>query len=228
MISPQIFGFHIIRRWFILFSAMSKFNLFLTLVIFLLLIAPSQRAQTPQANAQADKKWNDLLTALESENWVTSADLSSLYLSQAQNSIDAASAAKLRFMYLYSAAGRVSEGKQTFDDLEKQVKQFVGKDITIPFQKIRSKCERGPLFNTICAGESGNQAMITASNAAATTIHAFVYIRLKEKFDFANNDEKIGSVSGRIDSIALNPNKSLFLIMRIYISDAGISVKEAP
>ena len=96
-------------------------------------------------------------------------------------------------MYLYSAAGGVSSGEMSFEDLEKQLKDFVGKQVALPFHPISDCTTKRPSFNTICGGDDPTRRMITESNSAATTIHAFVYIQLKEKLDAAKNE---GSFSG--------------------------------
>ncbi|HEX2640677.1 MAG TPA: hypothetical protein VHL50_08905 [Pyrinomonadaceae bacterium] len=199
-------------------------TILLILIVSVAALAQSSRTDT----ALTAKQWDDLYSALDGENWNAAEKLSSDYLKQVKTEDVDHSLARLQYMYLYSAAGKVSEGVMSFDDLEKRIKEFVGKEVSLPYQNISANCRQGPRFNTICAGDDPARIMITASNRAATTIHAFQYIQLKQKFDFAKNDGKIGSVTGTITSIVPNPNKSPFLVMRIYISDGVIETKDHP
>jgi hypothetical protein len=200
------------------------------IVIVIALVSIFAAAQAAKSDAIDDQQWNELVTALEGENWDTAAKLSSEYLKTVKSDDGPRGLERLRFMYLYSAAGRVSSGKMSFEDLEKQLKDFVGKQVMLPALSISGSCTkaRPPLFNTICGGDDPTRVMITSTNKTATTIHAFVYIQLNEKFDPAKNENKLGSVIGKIDSIAPNPNKSRFLVMRIYISDAIVLLRDRP
>ena len=43
---------------------------------------------------------------------------------------------RLRYIYLYVAAGKVTEGKMEFEDFAKSAKEFVGKDVVLPYRPI--------------------------------------------------------------------------------------------
>src|SRR5439155_6066686 len=197
-------------------------TLFLTLSLILVLVAfvTGQNADTTEKKL-TDAQWKPLFSALSNEDWKQAFDLSSTYLDQLKNDDNAKSIANLRYMYLYSAAGEVSEGKMTFEDLEKKISIFAGKKIVLPFREISNACQTA--FNIICGStEEKKRAFITASNKTATTIHSFEYIELAEDFDFAKNSGKKGAVLGTVKAIVPNPNKSRAIVMRIYISDAKI------
>ena len=70
--------------------------------------------------------------------------------------------------------------------------------------------------------------MVAATNKTGTSILAFEYVQLKEPFDFASHENAPASISGRIEAIVPNPNKSRGLVMRFYISDATIILRENP
>jgi hypothetical protein len=198
---------------------------FLSVVILIAAFAVSAFAQAEKpASVLSDKQWNDLYAALQAENWDTAAKLSSDYLRLIRSEDQAKTLARLRYMYLYAAAGRVSQGKMTYPQLARQVKPLIGKEIALPFHPINQGCRFE--FNTICRTTDRAGLLITATNQAGTTIHAFEYIQPKEKFDLAANDGKFGAVFGTIDSIAPNPKRSRLLIMRIFISAADIRVKD--
>jgi hypothetical protein len=200
------------------------------IILITALLSFSAAAQAAKSVSIDDQQWNELVTALEGENWDTAAKLSSEYLKTVQSEDGPRGLDRLRFMYLYSSAGRVASGKMSFEDLEKQLKDFVGKQVMLPSLSISGSCTkvRPPLFNTICGGDDPTRLMITSTNKAARGIHAFVYVQLNEKFDPAKNENKLGVIIGKIDSIAPNPNKSRLLVMRIYISDAIVLLSNRP
>lgn len=198
-------------------------------IFALIAIFASTAAQTTrQTNGLSEDQWNDLYIALEKEDWDTAESLSAEYLKRSTEGDEAKTVERLRYMYLYSAAGRVSAGKMSFDELEKRIKGFVGKDIFLPYRLVKKQCKGGVDTNTICMGDDPARLFITATNRTATTIHDFEYIQLKEKFDFDKNDGKIAAVIGHVDSIVPNPNKSMFLVLRIYMSNAYLRVKDLP
>jgi hypothetical protein len=131
-------------------------------------------------------------------------------------------------MYLYSAAGKISTGKMSYEDLEKRITGFAGNEIFLPARSLMQKCRGGVDVNAVCKSEGPHDIMVTSTNRKATSIHAFEYVKLKEKLDWGKNDGKVAVITGRIESIVLNPNKSRVLIMRIYVVDANIQLRDAP
>jgi hypothetical protein len=130
----------------------------------------------------------------------------------------------LRYIYLYAAAGKVTDGKMEFDDFAKSTKEFVGKEVELPYRPITLEC-RGAM-NFICPSkEKQDRAMVAATNKKGTSILAFEYVQLKEPFDFARHEDEPASISGIIDAIVPNPNKSRFLVMRLFITNGVIDLK---
>jgi hypothetical protein len=81
-------------------------------------------AQTPEKAPDkygpiTEAQWKELLVALTQENWDTGFDLSAKYLKLVKEEDDAQRVARLRYMYLYSAAGKVYEDKMDYDKLER-------------------------------------------------------------------------------------------------------------
>lgn len=199
------------------------------ILIFTLLLAPFAFAQSPPpADSLTDEQWTPIYQALETEDFDTAERLTSKYLDEVKPQDANNTLGRLRFMYLYSAAGRIGAGKMTYDELEKRIKGMAGKEIVFPGRFIKEKCQEGVHFNAICKSGGPHDAMVTSTNRATTTIHSFEYIKLKEKFDWAKNDGKVASISGTIESIAPNPNRSKLLIMRIDVTGASIKLKDAP
>jgi hypothetical protein len=181
-------------------------------------------AQQPEQNTEVtEAQWRSVLVAVSNEDWGTAVELSSKYLKQLNE--DDERLPRLRYIYMYAAAGKVSEGGMSFDELEQSLKAFSGKEVVLPYRPIAQHC-KGDL-NFICPAEGGkDQLIIAATNKAGTTIHAFEYVQLKESFDLASHDGEEASISGTIDSIQSNPNKSRFLVLRIYISGASVTLKK--
>jgi hypothetical protein len=194
-------------------------------VVILLLCAayPAALAQGSKTPTEvSEKQWQDVLVAVSNEEWDNAFQLASRYIKQMKE--DDERLPRLRYIYLYAAAGRVSAGVMSFDELERVVKDFNRKEIVLPYRPIAVDCH-GDL-NFICATESSkDKLVVAASNKTGTTIHAFEYVQLKEKFDAASHQGENASIGGVIDAIKLNPNKSRFLVMRIYITGGFVMLK---
>jgi hypothetical protein len=200
---------------------MNRIAFALTLISASCLLAVAQQPKLTGGVSEA--QWRSVLVAVSNEEWGTAVELSSKFLKQLK--ADDERLPRLRYIYLYAAAGKVSEGEMSFDELGQSLKDFIGKEVVLPYRPIARHC-RGDL-NFICPGEGGkNQLVVAATNKAGTTIHAFEYTQLKEPFDLASHDGEEASVSGTIDTIQPNPNKSRFLVMRMYISGASVSLKK--
>jgi hypothetical protein len=105
----------------------------------------SSQQSKPSSTVTGDE-FQKVLIAVSNEDWDTAAGLSAKYLKQMK--IDDERLPRLRYIYLYSAAGKVSEGKMEFDDLAQSAKEFVGKSVALPYRPITFEC-RGAL-NFIC------------------------------------------------------------------------------
>lgn len=199
---------------------MKRIFLVALLCIFTCVLAFAQGDKKPAA-VITDAQWKELITAMGEENWDSAFALSSDYLKLMKEEDEGKTLARLRYMHLYSAAGKVFEGSMTFEELEKTVKNFVGKEILMPYRKIKLGCQGQ--FNYVCPSEENKKrTMTTAANKAGTSIFAFEYTDLKEAVDFAGNAGKQTSIGGIINDIVPNPNKTTIVIMRIFISDGYI------
>ncbi len=202
---------------------MKQLILILLLLSFTLISVSAQKAKT--SDEMTDKQWRELFTALGDENWDTAFDLSTKYLKLIKGYDEAKSIANLRYICLYSAAGKVSVGKMSYEKLEEFVKDFVGKELVFPYRQVAVKCQGA--LNFICSSDGAkNKAFVSAANQAGTTILAFEHLQLKEDFDFAKHDGKEAAVGGVAKSIVPNLNKSNIVILRIYISDGYIVLAE--
>jgi hypothetical protein len=178
--------------------------------------------QTKPASTVTDDEFQKVLVAVSNEDWDAAVALSSKFLKQMKD--DDKRLVRLRYIYLYAAAGMVTNGKMEFDDFAKSTKEFVGKEVECPYRPITLEC-RGA-FNFICpSNEKQDRTTVAASNKTGTSILAFEYTQLKEPFDFAHYQDEAASIYGTIDAIVPNPNKSRFLVMRLFITNGIINVK---
>lgn len=181
-------------------------------------------AQQPKPpSIVTDDDFQKVLVAVTNEDWEGAVALSSKFLKQMED--DDKRLVRLRYIYLYAAAGMVTNGKMEFDDFAKSTKEFVGKEVECPYRPITLKCP-GP-FNSICpASEKKDRVRVAASDKTGTSILAFEYTQLKEPFDFAHHEDEAASIYGTIEAIVPNPNKSRFLVMRLFIANGVIRVKD--
>jgi len=198
------------------------------IILFTLSVAISDWAQAPQPSGSLTaKQWQHLVTALEREDWVTAERLSWGYLALVKTDDATRARGRLRYMYLYSAAGKVSKGKMTYAALARRIRTFAGKEVVFPYRPVSNECHGGD-SNIICKGQDASRLLIVGTNRDRSTIHDFEYIKLREPLDFEENDGKQAAIVGHIDSISPNPNRSRALILRVYVSNAYLTVRDAP
>ena len=177
--------------------------------------------QTPSPTV-TDADFEKVLAAVSNEDWDTAVSLSSKFLKQMKD--DDERLLRLRYIYLYAAAGKVTDGRMEFDELGKLAKELVGKEVVFPYRPITMQC-RGAM-NFICpSGDKNDRVMVAASNKLGTSILAFEYVQLKDPFDFEHHQDEAASISGTIDSIVPNPNKSRPIVMRLFASNGVIHLE---
>lgn len=192
-------------------------------LVFLAIAVPAASPQQPKVSVPVtNDEFQQVLVAVSNEDWDTAFRLATKQLNQLKEGD--VRLLRLRYIYMYAAAGKVSEGRMEFDELTQRVKDLEGKDVALPYRPIMIEC-RGAM-NFICpTKDSKLSALVCATNKTGTTILAFEYIQLKEAFDFANHENEAASIVGKIKAIVPNPNKSRGIVMRLYISDAVIELK---
>ena len=185
--------------------------------------APAQSVKTTDRLSEWQKQ--ELENALDKEDWVKSADLAAKFLKGLKNG-EEREVGLLRYMFIFASAGKVTTGKMSFEDLEKALKDLVGKNVYLFPRALTGDCQRGGM-NVICfkKGES-DQLFTTATNLTGTSIHAFEYIQLEEKVDLTPREGTAVLVGGVIKAIAPNPNKSRLIVMRLYIEKGFIEFPE--
>jgi len=193
----------------------------LSLILVVCFVPVFAQQQTP-APTVTDEDYQKVIVAVSNEDWDTAVALSSKFIKLLKD--DDKRLLRLRYIYLYAAAGKVTDGRMEFDQLESLAKELVGKQVVLPNRPITLEC-RGAM-NFICPSDNkNNRVMIAASNKTGTSILAFEYVQLTEPFDFAHHEDEAASITGTIDAIVPNPNKSRAIVMRLFITNGVVKLK---
>jgi len=167
------------------------------------------------------KEYDRILQLISNEDWKAASDAAASYLAKTGTSGDLQ--ARLRYIVIYTTAGAVSTGAFDFDVLNKRLKGFVGKSVTLPDRLVINDAQPGRM-NAICISDPhATSFMVVAANKTNTTIHAFESVKLQQAVDLAAHVGEWGSITGTLRKIEPNPNNSRALVLRIYIDDATIA-----
>jgi len=174
----------------------------------------------------SDQQGQQLLASVGNENWQSAFELSGTYLKDMKD--DDERLPRLRYIYLFTAAGKVCEHQMSFEDLEKITTGFAGKQIIFPWRPIATD-DNSPKLNAIKRQKESENLFVAATNKEGTTVHDFEYIKLAEPFDLKSHNGELASVSGLIDSVEPQPKENrtaaLLVVMRIHISKAQVKLK---
>ncbi len=192
----------------------------------------SKQAQFQTVKDIPDTDWRILIDAVQAENWEKSRSMAGGYLTKIKTENSKRQIARLRYILLYSLAGKIVEassaGKKPEEakariELEKAANGFLEKEFFMPSREISDDCE-GRL-NYVCRSkQQKNVLRLTATNQAGTAIYSFEYLRLKENFSITENIGKEVILSGILKKIQFNPNKSNVWIMRLFFENGSVNV----
>lgn len=199
--------------------------------------APAKPIVSEQIPAQTleeipDADWTDLIVAVQSENWQQSALLASGYLTKIKVENSKKQIARLRYILLYSLAGKVVEasleGKTPEENaarikLEKTANDFLGKEFFMPSRELSDDCQ-GKVDYICRSTQQENVLRLTATNKEATAILSFEYVRLKEDFNLKKNIGNQAILSGILNKVEFNPLKSNVWIMRLFFENGAVNV----
>ena len=189
-------------------------------LLVLLLFVPGTICRGERAT-EDQKEYDRILQLISNEDWKAASDAAVSYLAKTGTSEDLQ--ARLRYIVIYTTEGAVSTGAFDFDVLNKRLKGFVGKSVTLPDRPVINDAQPGRM-NAICISDPrATSFMVVAANKTNTTIHAFEYVKLQQAVDLAAHVGQLGSITGTVRKIEPNPNKSRALVLRIYIDDATIA-----
>jgi hypothetical protein len=192
---------------------------------------PNKTAQVPSkqpiiVNKIPEAEWNEIVKAMSAEDWDKTLMLVSASFKKLKTDNSDKQLSRLRYFYLYSLAGKITQGKSTFAELEKSANSLIGQNFLMPSREIASDCVKK--LNYICpVTDSEKSLRVTAINNAATSILSFEYIQMKEKLDVIANNGKQVFLEGTLKKIQLNPNNSTVWVMRLFFENGtGLLLKK--
>lgn len=185
--------------------------------------APKKIVQPVRAGEIPEPDWLKMADAMYLENWDKSSALAAQNLQRLKTDNPKKQLAQLRYIYLYSLAGKVSEGKMTFAEFERVAKTFVGQEFMLVSRQLLADCSTK--VNYICAAKNNERVLrVTATNRSATKIHLFEYVVLNERFDVRANSEKLAFLGGNLKKVESNLYKSDMKIMRLVFDKGYVKV----
>lgn len=181
--------------------------------------APKKVIQPAVAGAISEADWLKMADAMYAENWETASTLAAQNLQKLKTENAAKQLAQLRYIYLYSLAGKVSEEKLAFAELERIAQTFIGQEFLLVGRQLLADCNTK--VNYICAAKNNNRILrVTATNRTGTAIHLFEYVVLDERFDVQANSEKVAFLGGSLKKVESSLYKPDMKVARL-IFDKG-------
>jgi hypothetical protein len=170
-------------------------------------------------------EWSGIIRALEAEEWDKSSMLSGNALKKLRFENDKNQLARLRYIYLFSSAGRVAQGKMTATELQNIAQTFVGQAFIMLDRNALTNCQNS--LNYVCPVKANKSALrVSATNKAFTTIHSFENVKLLQPFDFTQNNLKNVFVGGTLRQVEVNQKPEKVWIMRLSFENGWVQMVE--
>jgi hypothetical protein len=189
-------------------------------ILILLTLCPVFAQRSKSANTLTDKQWQVLVSALEHEDWSAAAAYSLRYITQLKYGDKENALPRLRYDFIFACAGKATEGKMSQEELKAALRGFIGKEVEEPARQITTSFKTGSYNNKTY------DLLIAPTNHQGTSLFAFEYIDLQDKFDFASHQGQWAIVDGTIKSIEINPNVLRLWALRIVIERAHITLEK--
>ncbi len=130
--------------------------------------------------------------------------------------------AQISYMNIYSAAGMVSKGEMSYDNLEKNMNKFVGKQLKMPGHPCVDSTKQAWNSFQFITQDGILKGMTMGTNRLNTSILLFEYYEFAETLDPNDYIGENVRCGGILKSFEINPNKSGIWIVRIHISEAYV------
>lgn len=216
---------------------MKKLFFFAFLFCFSIIVCPAQKiipaekttetkpVSAPSETEISDREWQIIIDSLRVEDWNKAAFFSSQLLSRLKTDNDKKQIAQLRYIYLFSLAGKIInyslENKKeaeeaTRNDLRKAAEDFAGKELLMPARPFLGDCKQ--VLNYICGVKNNENALrVTATNKEGTAIHSFDYVLFDQKIDLNEFTGKEAFLGGILKKVEFNEEKSNVWIIRLFL-----------
>jgi len=167
-----------------------------------------------------------LYKLMQQDDWVHgTAEAKSLLNSIGES--DSTKAAVIRYVYLIASAGEVAIGKKTFDELEQEANQFIGKKLMTPGYELKvfdnDDSVRGNTLNVMLLQRNKpKEIFITQANKKGTNILAFVKAMSSQLLgiDKLNSDPAL--CTGVLTKVEIHRSSLRIWIMRLTLKDAHV------
>jgi hypothetical protein len=228
---------------------MKKFVVFFTILFSLgvlpcfaqKIIAPVKPVKAPTIVPNSnpailnETDWKNITAALQAEMWEKSSALAAQALQKTKVETDKKQLAQLRYIYLYALAGKIlalasanktAEEDAAWQELDKAVSEFTGKEIVLPARRFLPECRS--VLNYICAVKDNERALrVTATNSAGTEIHSFDYILFEEKAAPKLLPDTNIFLGGTLKRAEFNQDLSKRWVMRLFLEKGFVSFAAA-
>lgn len=189
-------------------------------VLLLLPLMIIQRVEFAQTISYDDFK--NVVPSLQKEDWKTAFKTTGKLLKDTEtDSSDLHSI--VTFIHIFSAAGMVSNGDMSYDELQEAVNPYIGKFVITAAHPLGNPDQKGGLNQTyVTVNDTMMQAFTSATNANGTSIFCFEYSNLAAPPDMQTLKGKFVRTGGILTKVEYNPNRSNIWIMRLTIDQAFI------
>lgn len=218
-----------------------KFTIFFTILLFTanvfgqkIITNPTQEDPffIPNVTVIPDKEWGVMIDFLKKENWDSAAFYASGLLRRLKTDNDKKQIAQLRYLYLFSLAGKImkfheagktAEKESAWTEMDKAVTEFTGKEFILPAREYRSICDKN--LNFICPVQGKEKVFRTAAtNKEATTIHSFDYVAFDNKVNLSQYADKQFFLGGTLKRVEYNDDLSEPWIMYLIFEKGFVRV----
>jgi hypothetical protein len=180
----------------------------------------------------SETDWNILASSLRAEDWNKSAALAAAHLENLKTENEKKQLAQLRYIYLYTLAGKILafnaqkntlEAEKTWSELDRVMETFIGREFVLPPRPFASDCAKR--LNFICPVKNNPQAFrTTATNKEGSAIHSFDYVLFDQPIDIKEFREKETFLGGTLQKAEYNDDKSKPWVIRLFFNKGFIRV----
>lgn len=230
---------------------MRSFTVFLSLICFLTTCVSAQTSDVSPPDHVPIKKeepfeqidkfavksiskedWRIMEDALLQDNWTKSARLAKNYLEKLKFETSDRQVARLRYIYLYSLAGKVlsysfaekeTEEEAAREELKRVSGELIGERFMFPTRRILNDC--GDVLNYICPAKDkpGFLYVIAANQTGTVASPSIEYFDMGLKFDIEKHDKKAAVLTGVLKRVEFNQKKTNVWVMRLFFEDGFVA-----
>ena len=192
---------------------------------------PDVVSEKTEKSPVSASEWSELESSLQREDWTKTSILAKEFLEKLEGQPKDARVPRLRYIYLFSLAGKVISYSFSGDRdleiearevLESSAEHFVGQEFIFPVRKILDDC-KGAL-NYVCESkENPGFVRVSATNSEGTSIHFSEYVDMSRlKLDVKRHNKSDVILGGILKGVRLNPERSNKLIMTLQFEDGFV------